>query len=588
MSPAQAIAQGLARAALQETGRAAGGALRGLIPASRGMVPTALVHAPQPLREPHAELARELYQGRFSLAGCKIEPGASSPFHAKDAPARWRRALASFAWLPDLVSGDGELARIQARCLISDWISADRRQRGLGWEPEVVSRRLIAWFSCAPFVLANAGEEYRRGLLLSIGRQIRFLSTAISATSASWPHLHGAIALNYAVVCAEGLERHAERFSDVLNQALEAQLLGDGGHISRNPARCVDILELLLPLKASFEERDVPLPVNLVNAIDRLFPMLRTMLHGDRGLAFFNGCSETRRRLVSSILTLDTRRARPMTVARHSGFARLEQGNAVVIADTGAPASPRASETGHSGALSFELSHGTQRIIVNCGYSGEGPDEWRAATRSTAAHSTLSIADHSSAKVFDNWLTRAVFDGPVTLGPAHVHAEASPSEAGMLLSAEHDGFARSHGLIHQRQIYLAANGEDVRGEDRLVPMQGASGASPPKSYPFCIRFHLHPSIKATPSKDSASVLLMLPDKTGWRFSARGALLKQEESVYFIDRDVPHRTNQIVLFAETSRTPDVKWALKRIGRQADTGKKPQTTMTRLPLKGGRMN
>ncbi len=50
-----------------------------------------------------------------------------------------------------------------------------------------------------------------------------------------------------------------------------------------------------------------------------------------------------------------------------------------------------------------------------------------------------------------------------------------------------------------------------------------------------IRFHLHPSLKATLSKDSATIMLILPNKMGWRFSARGGTLSLEESIYLSGR-----------------------------------------------------
>lgn len=588
MTPVPARTHDLARTIVAETGRSASGLLQHLIPAGRALTPQGFAITPSLLREPNADRAGEIYQGQFSLAGTKVEPGARSPFLAIEAPLRWRRSLASFSWLHDLASSESELARIQARCLITDWTTTDARRRGPGWETEVIAQRLIAWLSTAPFYLANASGNFHTRLLASAGRQIRHLNTLVANGANAWPRLHGAVALNYAVVCTDGLDKHVARMGDTLDQVIARQLLPDGGHLSRNPARVVDLLELLLPLKVCFADRGIDPPGNLINALDRLFPLLRMFLHGDKGLAFFNGASETRRKLISTILALDTQRAKPMSSARQSGYSRLEQGKTVIIADTGSPGSVRASDTGHSGALSFEMSHGTQRIIINCGYCGDGPDEWRAATRSTAAHSTLSVSDRSSATVVNGRLTEKLFGGPLTFGPQTVTAEIQPSDAGALLSASHDGYMKAFHLTHHREIYLAASGSDVRGEDRLTEATQPSAGARPSSHPFSIRFHLHPSVKATLSKDNTSILLLLPDKSGWRFSARGALMKIEESVYFVDRDVPHRTHQIVLFAETSRTPMVQWALKQIEKSTEPPRRKQTKISRLPLKGGRMN
>lgn len=578
-------AHGIASALVAEAART----LTGLVPvrpaAGRTAVPRDFLIAPRLLREADPDRTRDIYQGTFLLAGIRMKTGTQSPFLLADAPPAWRRAVAGFTWLGDLAATNSELARVQARCLIADWISVDGKRRGPGWELEVIAERLTSWLGHAPFYLANAGEDFQDRLMASIGRQMRHLGAALPHAAHTWSGLRAAVAYASMVLCADGLEKLSGRAGEALGRALELQLLPDGGHISRNPNHIVDLLEALLPLKHCYAEREIDPPQEMLNAIDRLFPLLRMFLHGDNGLAFFNGASTTRRRAIAAILARDCEAARPLRRARQSGYARLAQGKTVIIADTGTAPTPRAGGCGHAGTLSFEMSHGTQRIIVNCGHAVRGPEEWLTATRSSAAHSTLVIAERCSSRIMDGALTRRLFGGPITFGPRNVSGEVKAADAGELLSAMHDGYARAFGLVHRREIYVATSGTDIRGEDRLDPAPGAGRERP---HPFAIHFHLHPSVKATLSQDGGHVLLLLPDKSGWRFSSRGAAIRLEESVCFMDRDIPHHTTQIVLCAETSRISVVKWALKRIDKASAGGKAPSPAPTRLPLKGGGMN
>ena len=585
MSPAVTRVQDVGQALAIEAARSAGAWLHRTVPAAKSTAPRAFVIAPEPLLGANPERARNIYQGRFELAGCEIVPGAASPFRVRQAPEQWRMALHAFGWLGDLAAADNELARAQARCLIADWISSSKRRRGPGWRLDVAADRLVAWLAAAPFYLTNAGELFHAHLMVSTGRQVRHLLGAVPRARNGVPGLKGAIALNYVIACSEGLERHQARAGELLEAALASQILPDGGHVSRNPARTLELLGALLPLRACFTRREMPPPDGLVNAIDRLFPMLRMLTHGDKGLAYFNGSSAVQRAALSAVLDQDKERVKPLSSARHSGYQRLAQGRTVVIADTGTTRSAGSGGTGHAGTLSFELSHGPQRIVINCGHCRHGPDEWRTATRSTAAHSTLSIADRSSARVVDNPVVTGLLGGPLCFGPEQANAELLPSDAGLLLRADHDGYAAQFGLVHAREIYLSNDGTDLRGEDRLVA--AGEGPKPGTAHPFAIRFHLHPSIKANQSKDNNSILLMMPNKMGWRFSARGALIKLEESVCFLDRDVPRSTLQIVLFAETSRTAAVQWAFKAMTRVPGNSASRQT-ISRLPLEGGGMN
>ncbi len=71
--------------------------------------------------------------------------------------------------------------------------------------------------------------------------------------------------------------------------------------------------------------------------------------------------------------------------------------------------------------LSFEMSHGRERIIVNCGaYRGPKPNWWRVA-RASAAHSVLVVADTNSVEI------RA--DGTLGRSPTSVAASVPSTRA---------------------------------------------------------------------------------------------------------------------------------------------------------------
>ena len=70
----------------------------------------------------------------------------------------------------------------------------------------------------------------------------------------------------------------------------------DGGHISRNPGVIIDLLLDLLPLKQAFTGRNIAPPPQLLNAIDRMMPMLRFFRHDDGNFALFNGMGADRLR----------------------------------------------------------------------------------------------------------------------------------------------------------------------------------------------------------------------------------------------------------------------------------------------------
>ena len=131
------------------------------------------------------------------------------------------------------------------------------------------------------------------------------------------------IALTYAALSMAGQIRHLRTVTKKLGDELESQILPDGGHVSRNPGALIELLIDLLPLKQAFSSRNVPPPEPLLNAIDRMMPMLRFFRHGDGNFALFNGMGPTAADLMATILAYDDARGEPVTNAPHSGYQRF-------------------------------------------------------------------------------------------------------------------------------------------------------------------------------------------------------------------------------------------------------------------------
>ena len=62
---------------------------------------------------------------------------------------------------------------------------------------------------------------------------------------------------------------------EMQNGAYRAQILPDGGHVTRNPGALIEVLLDLLPLRQAFAACNIAPPAQLNNAIDRTMPMLR-------------------------------------------------------------------------------------------------------------------------------------------------------------------------------------------------------------------------------------------------------------------------------------------------------------------------
>ena len=108
------------------------------------------------------------------------------------------------------------------------------------------------------------------------------------------------------------------------------------------------------------------------------------------------------------------------------------------------------------------------------------------------------------------------------------------------MRASHDGYADNFNVIHQRAVMLSTDGNRLDGEELFTPAKGDE--IPADHDSFALRFHLHPSVKASRLQDSHGAMLMLPNKEVWTFSAYEDRIELEESVYLAGTDGPRRTH----------------------------------------------
>ena len=287
------------------------------------------------------------------------------------------------------------------------------------------------------------------------------------------PRLQVLIALCYASLCLANQARHIRTATRKLSDELQRQILPDGGHISRNPGALIELLIDLLPLRQTFAARNIAPPPALLNAIDRMMPMLRFFRHGDGSFALFNGMSGTPSDLLATLLAYDDTHGTPMVNMPHTGYQRLDAGAMTVIMDTGPPPPPNVSHDAHAGCLSFELSSGPSRIVINCGMPATGRDNWRVFARGTPAHSTLTYHGTSSCQFVELSAMKRLLQGsPIVSGPANVESFREAVTNGMLLTASHDGYLSKFGVIHQRVLMVAHDGTRLDGEDTLNARAG--------------------------------------------------------------------------------------------------------------------
>lgn len=525
-----------------------------------------LLLAPQDLSTADPTLATDIYEGYFSLGGHTVKCGGTSPFEMRGTPVAWQCTLHEFGWLKHMRAAETSVARVQARAFVEDWIRIHGGLSGIGGTSQRTAKRVIAWLCHSPLLLHECDHAFYRRFMRSLSRQVRFLRLVADNAPAGMSRLYVAIALGYAAICMSGHQKFATKAIKRLDRELERQILADGGHISRNPADIITILSLLLPFRQAIIARDIVPSETMTGAIDRLMPMIRFFRLGDGALAKFNGMGDTPNDVLATMLAHDDAKGAPVLNAQHSGYQRLFGDDVIVLMDTGSVPAQAVSGSVHAGCLSFEMSAGSERIVMNCGHldsgtEGADADALARISRSTAAHSTLTIDERSSCVFLPPDMISGLEGMPVLSGPKHVDVKRNRDEYYMLVDASHDGYAKPFKLRHNRKLALSHNGRILTGQDQLQTIRNRP-VSTDSSQRFQIRFHLHTRIMARCSSANTVEITTASGKN-WLFTCNNTPVGLEETVDLSETYGVKPALQIVLEGALKDISLIDWNFRRL-------------------------
>ena len=524
----------------------------------KGRHPLKLLASPQDPAPGSPERGRKILAGNLDYNGEKADITDPLCFgNVERMHPEFIRQFHSFAWIADLAELEEDGVRATVEGFISRWIDKYESWHSDVWASDIIGARLANLIVHAPLTLSSQDMVYRSKLLNAMAQQARHLSRTINDAPAGMPAIAAASGLLIAGLLLPGGSILLARGAQKLKSNLDAYILADGGLASRNPDDAVQTMRYLIIIKAGYVDVSQTPPEWIQTTLDKMAPFVRGLRHGGGQIARFNSASTTSSLAIDSILAASNARGRAIENALHSGFQRIKNRRTTIIMDCGAPPSNVLSKKSHAGTLSFEFSDGKDLVVVNMGpaSSGSGFIELAHLSRATAAHSTLVVDNTNSSQING--------DGTIGTGVRKVKTTRTQSKQNSDISAEHDGYVKRFGLIHQRHISLSADGRTISGEDRLIKSSNKA-----KDINTVVRFHLHPDIKAEVNQSGKGVLLLLPSGHGWQFHLEGGRGSLEESLYLLRRDHPVRSQQISVTLDKAQNPDLQnliWSFERIDK-----------------------
>jgi uncharacterized heparinase superfamily protein len=368
--------------------------------------------------------------------------------------------------------------------------------------------------------------------------------------------LANAKALAFAGIFFEGDEagQWLAKGMELLERELAEQVLPDGGHFERSPMYHAIVLEDLADLMNIATAHGRPLPARWPETLQRMRAWLAGMCHPDGEISFFNDAAigiapspaeiERYAREVSEVSASASPTAPGPVHVKHladSGYIRAEAPQAVLLLDV-APIGPDyLPGHAHADTLSFELSLGGERLVVNGGTSTYEPGPTRSSERGTAAHSTVEIDGEDSSEVW------ASFRVARRARPENLVMNAAADR--LEVACSHDGYRRLPGRPVHRRSWLLTPGS-LRVEDRVDGKCRSAVA----------RFHLHPRVGISLDSGGGGGMLRLASgrEAGFRLASGAARI--EECVYCPEFGVrtPARCLSVDFSASGKSSVEISW------------------------------
>ncbi|RVT83522.1 heparinase [Rhodobacteraceae bacterium CCMM004] len=533
---------------------------------------TAFTSQPEPKSLGRFARGRQICAGNFLFAGHLVEAPETAIWDLPQVSPAFDRALHGFSWLDDLAAVGDAAAATRARAWTHGWILRYGRGSGAGWTPDLTGQRLIRWINHAVMLLNGVDPGASRRFFRAMAQQTTFLARRWKAAPVGLPRFEALGGLIYAGLALTGRERYVPAACRALGRECAAQIDSGGGIPSRAPEELMEIFVLLAWTAGALRASDIDPADEHLAALDRIAPTLRALRHADGALARFHGGGRgAEGRLDQALAEAGVRG--PKAEGDAMGYARLGYGRTSLILDAAPPPDEAHSADAHASTLAMELTSGRRPLIVNCGSGKSFGDKWRRAGRATPSHSTLAIDGYSSSRLGVTGLISGEKAELLTDAPRDVRIERRHTRRSTGLIAGHDGYRRTHGLTHVRQIHLSDDGRGIKGEDVLATIErsderrfdAALDRTGLRGIPFRVRFHLHPDVDAELDLGGSAVSLVLKSGEVWVFRHTGAAeMLLEPSVYLEDgRLAPRATRQIVLSsAAVDYATRVSWTLAK--------------------------
>ena len=436
-----------------------------------------------------------------------------------------------------------------AQSIIENWIDKNSNFNEETWKLDILSKRLIAWLSCAYFSVEDSNIRYKEKLILNITKQTNHLFNNINILESNSEKLLCNSALILVGIVFKDQKKIYDYSLSLLEKFIKDYFDEFGLPKSRNLDELVINFKYLIIIREWLKESQNKIPEYLDEIIHNCGNSFNFFSRNLNKLPFFNGSSGLDNKEFKEYLKQFGYNFSEKKQER-SGYILFNDKKITLAMDIGNAPEARFSKNYQAGCLSFEITSNNEKIFCNSGSNINQNDKIKLISKSTAAHSTLYLNNKSSCSFKMNHLIKN--------GLKIINKEITSEKDYFKIVASHNGYQKNYGYIHERTIKFIKKDKSFFGKDNLFKKKNAKNSN------FVVRFHIFPGIKTAKTQDSHTILLSLNNGEGWKFTCKKFKIMIEKGMFLGSKNKIIENENIYISNVTNlKDIEIDWSLIKV-------------------------
>ena len=428
-------------------------------------------------------------------------------------------SMHNFFWL-NLI--DRKTDHKKLKKIIYVWMLKNSKYRQGIWETSTLSARIISWILNIDIILNNSTFDFRKSFLNCIISQTNHLKKNIRFEK----NLNKKIEILTAIILTGLVFKEYEENFDIGIKELESLIKvffdNKGFPLSRNPNDLLFFSKYLIFCREIIKDSQRYLPEFLEDIVEKNLNCIHFIKTPNDQLPLFNGATSLGLEQIKKYL--DNFKT-TIKDNNFGGLFKIKHKNHFLLFDIDKPPQKKFSKSYQSGPLSFEYFLDGIKIITNSGFGCHISKKTELLSRVTACQSTLSINDTSITKFEKNEIISKIF-GKSIEDSFKTFDISSINENHLIgCSASNNGYEKSFGCIHKREIYLDKDNNYIKGIDHIFKAKDG--------YPirYAFRFHINPDLNVVKTMSGNSALIQISKNKSLIFTINDENLEIEKSIF---------------------------------------------------------